>query len=106
VIPQRDIVAWRAHAPWSDDVMVEQDWLLGRAVQLVFASPKLARQLAMRGGTVLHKAHLPPAARYSEDIDLVLVVSNRSHKGTATTSPMHSRPCWGGRANRWRRRLA
>lgn len=27
----------------------------------------------MRGGTVLHKAHLAPAARYSEDIDLVLV---------------------------------
>ena len=27
----------------------------------------------MRRGTVLHKAHLAPAARYSEDIDLVLV---------------------------------
>lgn len=27
----------------------------------------------MRGGTVLHKAHLAPAAHYSEDIDLVLV---------------------------------
>ena len=27
----------------------------------------------MRGGTALHKAHLAPAARYSEDIDLVLV---------------------------------
>jgi hypothetical protein len=27
----------------------------------------------MRGGTVLHKAHLAPAVHYSEDIDLVLV---------------------------------
>ncbi|MDF3881134.1 nucleotidyl transferase AbiEii/AbiGii toxin family protein [Cupriavidus basilensis] len=27
----------------------------------------------MRGGTVLHKGHLAPASRYSEDIDLVLV---------------------------------
>jgi hypothetical protein len=27
----------------------------------------------MRGGTVLHKVHLAPAARYSEDIDLVAV---------------------------------
>jgi hypothetical protein len=27
----------------------------------------------MRGGTVLHKVHLAPAARYSEDIDRVLV---------------------------------
>jgi hypothetical protein len=26
----------------------------------------------MRGGTVLHKAHLAPSSRYSEDIDLVL----------------------------------
>ena len=33
----------------------------------------LGEALAMRGGTVLHKAHLAPAARYSEDIDLVLV---------------------------------
>jgi predicted nucleotidyltransferase component of viral defense system len=27
----------------------------------------------MRGGTILHKVHLAPAARYSEDIDLVAV---------------------------------
>ena len=26
----------------------------------------------MRGGTLLHKAHLAPASRYSEDIDLVV----------------------------------
>jgi predicted nucleotidyltransferase component of viral defense system len=30
-------------------------------------------QVAMRGGTLLHKVHLAPAARYSEDIDLVVV---------------------------------
>lgn len=81
MISQRDIAAWRAHAPWSDDAMVEQDWLISRAVQLVFEEPKLAKQLAMRGGTVLHKAHLAPAARYSEDIDLVLTHATRSHRG-------------------------
>jgi hypothetical protein len=27
----------------------------------------------MRGGTVLHKLHLAPPSRYSEDIDLVVV---------------------------------
>lgn len=27
----------------------------------------------MRGGTVLHKAHLAPASRNSEDVDLVFV---------------------------------
>lgn len=31
----------------------------------------LSKQVAMRGGTVLHKGHLAPASRYSEDIDLV-----------------------------------
>lgn len=32
----------------------------------------------MRGGTVLHKVHLAPAARYSEDIDLVALGSART----------------------------
>lgn len=39
----------------------------------IFADPFLSTQVAMRGGTVLHKIHLAPAARYSEDIDLVAV---------------------------------
>jgi hypothetical protein len=34
---------------------------------------RLFVKVAMRGGTVLHKGHLAPARRYSEDIDLVLV---------------------------------
>jgi Nucleotidyl transferase AbiEii toxin, Type IV TA system len=42
-------------------------------VAAIFADALLREHLAMRGGTVLHKAHLAPAARYSEDIDLVLV---------------------------------
>ena len=53
--------------------MVEQDFLLSQAVALVFEDKFLSEQVAMRGGTVLHKAHLAPASRYSEDIDLVLV---------------------------------
>ena len=39
----------------------------------IFTDPLLDKHLAMRGGTVLHKAHLAPAAPYSEDIALVLV---------------------------------
>jgi predicted nucleotidyltransferase component of viral defense system len=61
--------------------MVEQDFLISQAVELIFSDPKLSTQLAMRGGTVLHKGHLAPAARYSEDIDLVLVEPRRSHRG-------------------------
>src|SRR5687768_13252833 len=76
--------------------MVEQDYLLSRAVQLIFADPKLKNQLAMRGGTVLHKGHLAPASRYSEDIDLVLT-ANRSHQGikedlVAVLAPLLGKP--------------
>jgi predicted nucleotidyltransferase component of viral defense system len=42
-------------------------------VAAIFEDKFLTGQVAMRGGTVLHKAHLAPASRYSEDIDLVLV---------------------------------
>ena len=73
MIAAQELVTWRAYAPWSSDVMVEQDYLLCSAVAAIFEDPFLSGQLAMRGGTVLHKGHLAPASRYSEDIDLVLV---------------------------------
>lgn len=71
--PLREIVAWRDHAPWPTDVQVEQDLLLSKAMAAIFSDDFLRSQVAMRGGTVLHKVHLAPAARYSEDIDLVQV---------------------------------
>ena len=40
---------------------------------LIFRDDFLSTQVAMRGGTLLHKVHLPPPSRYSEDIDLVVV---------------------------------
>lgn len=46
---------------------------MSQGVAAIFGDEVLRKHLAMRGGTVLHKAHLAPAARYSEDIDLVLV---------------------------------
>jgi predicted nucleotidyltransferase component of viral defense system len=39
----------------------------------IFQDKFLRSQVAMRGGTLLHKVCMPPAARYSEDIDLVVV---------------------------------
>ena len=67
------LIAWQTHAPWPKRSQIEQDLRLSRAVAAIFADPVLGEHLAMRGGTVLHKGHLAPAARYSEDIDLVLV---------------------------------
>jgi predicted nucleotidyltransferase component of viral defense system len=59
-------------------MMVEQDYLLCRPVAAIFEDEFLSKQVAMRGGTVLHKGHPAPASRYSEDIDLVLV-GDRHH---------------------------
>jgi predicted nucleotidyltransferase component of viral defense system len=72
MLPHADILAWRVdHAPWADEDDVEQDLLLTRALRDIFADGFLHDRLAFRGGTALHKLHLPPAARYSEDLDFV-----------------------------------
>jgi predicted nucleotidyltransferase component of viral defense system len=73
MIHQTHLTAWQAHAPWDKRSKIEQDLRLSRGIAAIFSDPVLAEHLAMRGGTVLHKGHLAPAARYSEDIDLVLI---------------------------------
>lgn len=73
MIQHTHLTAWQSYAPWPKRSQIEQDLRLSRGVAALFADPVLGEHLAMRGGTVLHKAHLAPAARYSEDIDLVLV---------------------------------
>ena len=73
MIPRDYITAWREHAPWVQDFQVEQDLVIGRALVALFSDPVIAQALAFRGGTALYKLYLTPAARYSEDIDLVQV---------------------------------
>lgn len=73
MIPFDYITEWRREAPWTTDAQVEQDLILSRAVIAIFSEPTVARLLAFRGGTALYKLHLRPAARYSEDIDLVQI---------------------------------
>ncbi|MGH3628090.1 MAG: nucleotidyl transferase AbiEii/AbiGii toxin family protein [Sciscionella sp.] len=73
MIQQSHLTAWQAHAPWDRRSKIEQDLRLSRAVAAIFSDGILAEHLALRGGTVLHKGHLAPAARYSEDLDLVLI---------------------------------
>lgn len=73
MMQQTHLTAWQTEAPWPKRSQVEQDLRLSRGVAAIFDDDVLSKHLAMRGGTVLHKAHLAPAARYSEDIDLVLV---------------------------------
>ena len=71
MIPQANITAWRAFAPWPDDAQVEQDLVLSRSVVELFGEKELVEKIALRGGTSLNKLFIQPASRYSEDIDLV-----------------------------------
>lgn len=72
-LTRQDILAHQTVVPWPEPHQVEQDLLLSLAMHAIFNDTFLQGQVAMRGGTVLHKVHLAPAARYSEDIDLVAV---------------------------------
>ncbi len=73
MIPEEHIREWRPEHPWGNSAHVEQDLIIGRAIVSLYTDPFLAENLAFRGGTALHKLHLPYQARYSEDIDLVQV---------------------------------
>jgi len=72
-LTQQDILAHQAAVPWPTLRQVEQDLLLCRSMAAVFGDEFLRSQVAMRGGTLLHKIYLAPASRFSEDIDLVVV---------------------------------
>jgi len=67
-LTRRDVLAHQTAVPWPSQRQVEQDLLLCRAMVAVFNDPFLKTQVAMLGGTLLHKVHLAPPARYSEDI--------------------------------------
>lgn len=71
-LTRRDILAHQTAVPWPTLRQVEQDLILCRAMAALFNDQFLHTQIAMRGGTLLHKVHLAPASRYSEDIDLVV----------------------------------
>ncbi len=73
MIPLDYITKWRKEAPWADNAQVEQDLVISRALVEIFSTPVLKSALAFRGGTALYKLFIKPAARYSEDIDLVQI---------------------------------
>lgn len=75
MIPKPFITKWQQHAPWKEFAQIEQDLIISRALVEIFSDEYLSENLAFRGGTALHKLYLSPAARYSEDIDLVQIKS-------------------------------
>jgi predicted nucleotidyltransferase component of viral defense system len=100
-LTKRDILEHQQAVPWPNLRQVEQDLLLCQAMILLFNDDFLQTQIAMRGGTLLHKVHLPPASRYSEDIDLVIVgdrpddhISKAIRRVMATTLGKPSFSAW------------
>lgn len=69
------IEQWRDKAPWQTLAMVEQDLIISRALIALYNQPKIRSSLAFRGGTALNKLFIQPPSRYSEDIDLVQLIS-------------------------------
>ena len=60
-----------AARPWPNELWVEQDLIFSRLIIDIANHDLLGPELAFRGGTCLHKLHLPTALRYSEDLDYV-----------------------------------
>jgi predicted nucleotidyltransferase component of viral defense system len=77
VIAQAYLNEWTSRAPWPAQVQVEQDLVLSRLVVEIADHDLLGAELVFRGGTCLHKLHLPQPLRYSEDLDYV----RRTHSG-------------------------
>ena len=73
MIPRAHITAWRSQAPWPTDAQIEQDLVLTRALTEIFKRSAIAKAVAFRGGTALHKLYFEHPGRYSEDIDLVQI---------------------------------
>ncbi|MDR1185914.1 MAG: nucleotidyl transferase AbiEii/AbiGii toxin family protein [Bifidobacteriaceae bacterium] len=71
MLSTNDIAAWGNTHPWAAADQIEQDLLLSRAICAIATHPYLRQELTFRGGTALHKLHLPRPARYSEDLDYV-----------------------------------
>jgi predicted nucleotidyltransferase component of viral defense system len=73
MIPQPAIKQWQETFPWQKDYQIEQDLIICRALCALYNDTYLSENLALRGGTTLHKLFLQPQQRYSEDIDLVQI---------------------------------
>lgn len=73
MIPQYVIQQWKSTAPWQTNTQVEHDLILTKALITLYQNQTIRENLAFRGGTALNKCHFKPAARYSEDLDFVLI---------------------------------
>jgi len=77
MIPENFVIAWQEKAPWQNYSQVEQDLVISRAVIEIFSNAFLKEKFLFRGGTALYKLHMKEPARYSDDIDFVMIAKGR-----------------------------
>ena len=70
MIPKRSL---SKEVPWQKNAMIEQDMIISKGLVHLYNHPDIRENLIFRGGTALNKLFLKPPARYSEDLDFVLV---------------------------------
>ena len=58
--PHGYITQWRERIPWNEDVQIEQDVIVRRALAVMFCRPVLAEASTFRASTALYS--LPPDA--------------------------------------------
>ncbi|HUY60838.1 MAG TPA: nucleotidyl transferase AbiEii/AbiGii toxin family protein [Candidatus Dormibacteraeota bacterium] len=87
MIPRAFIAEWSNRVGWPTVEQVEQDLAMSRLIVEIANDPYLGEELVFRGGTCLHKLHLSPAQRWSEDLGYV-----RRNPAASRGSPGRSRP--------------
>ena len=75
MIPLAAITEWTNNVHWTDMKQVEQDLIICRALVTIYSDDFLSSRLAFRGGTAIHKLYMSPQPRYSQDIDMVQIIS-------------------------------
>lgn len=71
MIPALALEDWANTVAWANPDQLEQDLALARLIVEIANDSYLGDELVFRGGTCLHKLHLSPGLRYSEDLDYV-----------------------------------
>src|SRR3990167_6374087 len=99
MIPINAITQWRKKANWLYQSQVEQDLVLSRALVSLYQNEVIQKTLAFRGGTALNKLFVEEPARYSENLDFVLI--HDAPIGHILTAIRDSLDPWLGQA-RWK----
>jgi len=75
MIDRLSIANWQIqHASLSsDELYLEQDLVISRALVDLYNHPVIKKELALRGGTALQKCFFSKPTRYSEDLDFVQI---------------------------------